>query len=406
VAVVSAFHGVRYRSDRVGGMGAVVAPPWDVISDAERSEFCSRSPYNVVNLTLPVADGGEDRFEKSGRLLGEWRREGVLAADERPSMYLYRHGFEWEGQRYGRTGLIFALKLREGDVRGHEKTRAQAKEDRTRLLSVTRCVFGPIFMLCPDPEGDFAGLMAEEGKREDFCIEMNGESHSFAAIDDEGFHEQVRGMLEARMLIIADGHHRFGASMENLRTAVGRGEVPGWRGRTMVYCVSVKDPGVIVLPSHRMLKGLPRPSATYVEDLKKMARVEAVPSLQELQVRMEKGKGVRAGMSTGEENGLYLVTMERDLGNGGGLAYDVEYLHERVLAPLLEGVSGVDVDFTQSAAQAIEMTRSGERDMCFLVRGVEPQDVVDTAAKGRFMPSKSTYFYPKPLTGLVLMTEG
>jgi uncharacterized protein (DUF1015 family) len=400
MASIGPFSGTRYDVDRAGNLADLVAPPWDVISEEDRARLLSGSRYNVVNLTLPEASDGSDRFESCSRLLREWLDEGVLAGDERPGMYLYRHEFEWEERRYERTGIIASLELRDGDVKGHERTRPKSMDDRLRLLSVTRCVFGPIFMLCPDPDGEFRELLAGAECGEASRIELNCEGHSFSVIDDPDFHDRVRRILEPETLVIADGHHRYGASVENLRLASKGGGDCGWARRTMVYCVSVKDPGLFVLPSHRMVKGIERPAAFCLEELGKVARVEPAGGTDDLRNRMRQGNGVRIGLVLGRESGVHLLTMDRE---ENGPEYDVEYLHERLLPAMGGDAEGVEIDFTQSAEKAVGRVSSGERDMCFLLRGVAPQDVVDTAVRGHFMPSKSTYFYPKPLTGLVLM---
>jgi uncharacterized protein (DUF1015 family) len=389
----------------VGDLSSVVAPPWDVISETRRAELRSLSPYNVVNLTLPDPGDGGDGFESSARLLRRWQEEGVLTRDELPAMYLYRHAFEWEGVRHERTGLIVSLELREGDVRGHEETRINSREDRCRLLEATGCVFGPIFMLCPDPEAEFRELL-REASGEESTIELGGERHTFCAIEDPDFQERARRALEARTLVIADGHHRYWASVENLRLSLESGRESEWVRHTMAFCVSVKDPGLFVLPSHRMLEGLAKPASHYLEAMHEVARVEAAEGLDQLRRRMADGTDVRMGLVVGEGKSFHLVTVDREA-EGSGVEYDVEYLHDRILGPVLgDEVSRIGIDYTQTAAEAVERVLSGERDMCFLLRGVHPQDVVVTAERGQFMPSKSTYFHPKPLTGLVLMGGG
>lgn len=402
MASLHPFRGTRYSPESVGDLSRVVAPPYDVISEEKGRHLASLSPYNVVRLTLPQPRGEPERFQASADLIDRWLAEGILAREEKPCMYVYRHEFKHDGRALVRTGLIAALDLRRGGVVGHEKTAGAPRKDRLRLLRVTRSSLGPIFMLYPDPDSDVRGLLEGVRAKEHIKVELEGERHTLGVISDTGFHAEVSQLLKPRRFLIADGHHRYGAALSNHLSGKEGGEEEEWQRSTMVYCVSMEDPGLLILPTHRLIRGLAGPAGEYLGKLGEMASVEPAAGLDEALAGMfEAGKGA-FGLCTGD-GGFYIVRSAA--GHEDRLVLDVEILHALLDALLIGEDGSVEIDYTQSAREGAEHVAAGEASMCFLLQPVGTRELTWFSSMGRLMPPKTTYFHPKPLTGLVMKVD-
>jgi uncharacterized protein (DUF1015 family) len=353
MADVQPFRAVRY-SGAAGPLADLVAPPYDAVTPDERDLLFTRSPYNVVHLTLP------DSPEEAGRLYRSWLGDGVLARDDEPSAWLLAEEFVGpDGVPRERRGLVVSVAAEpyeSGRVLPHERTHAPIREDRYRLLRAMRAQPEPLFLLAsaelglelpahaPDLQADGSRLWRLEGP-------------------------DLGAVAEAELLI-ADGHHRY-------ESAVALGEADGQTARVMALVVPTSDPGLHVFPTHRVFRGR--------RDLAQAREGQACESVDDALSTLASEPYGRSAAVAVRRDGVELVR-----GNEGEL--DVELVDRHGL----EGIA-----YTHHASEAVAAVEGGDADVAFLLREPRVEDVFAVARGGRRMPQKSTYFFPKPLSGLL-----
>jgi uncharacterized protein (DUF1015 family) len=363
VAEITPFRAVRYDVRRAGPLDALVAPPYDVITPDERLDYLQRSPHNVVHLTLP------DSEDEAGRDFTAWRREGILAEDDPPSLWALEQDYVGpDGVARTRRGLVAALRAEpyeQGAVLPHERTHAGPKEGRLRLLRAVQAQLEPLFFLHEGrapfdfPAGD--PDLAAEGAGSKACLWQIG---------DPAIHEDVRSWFADRQLLIADGHHRYETAL-----AFHAEDGSPQSAYLLAVLVSVEDEGLTIFPTHRVaaeLNGRDVPTGT-ADPRAELAQLEGEPREHSAAVVYRPG-----GAST-------LLGREGEL--------DVELVAR--YAP--------EVMYTASADEAIAAVDEGRAQAAFLLRPLRVEDVFEKAERGETMPQKSTYFYPKLLSGLLFL---
>jgi uncharacterized protein (DUF1015 family) len=412
VAEVSPIHALHYDVAKVGALADVVAPPYDVIDDAQRAELSARCPYNVVELDLPRDPDGGDPYEHAANLLGEWTDAGVLTGDEEPQIWALEQDYDAPGgSRLTRRGFLARVKLApygEG-IRPHERTQPGPKEDRLRLTRATRHNLSPIFALHPgnawqhlepalggDPWGE--------------VTDGDGTTHRVWRVGDPAVHQAIATELEPAELLIADGHHRYETSLAYQRE-VGPG---GPADYVLMALVSLEDPGLTVFPTHRLISGLPEDPAKQEAlgaGLKKLFDIEQVPT-NEVNPAGSDGVGVFGYHDSHFQRSFRLRLRDRgrldELLSGRSEAYrtlDAAILEELVLKDIL-GMSTDDIaakrgiGYTPNIGEALTKLDAGDYQAAFLLRPTPVDQVRAVAAEGETMPPKSTYFFPKLLTGI------
>jgi uncharacterized protein (DUF1015 family) len=346
MAVVKPFRAVRYDEQVAGPLGSLVAPPYDVIDDEQRDELIARSPFNVVHLTLPEDEADAARFWR------EWLSGGVLVQEEGPSFWALEQEYVGpDGVPRTRRGLVASLKPEPYEHRvvlPHERTHAGPKEGRLRLLRATGVHFEPIFLL-------YDGAPPFEFPSGSPDIETEGVK--LWRIRGEG----IEQAFADKQLLIADGHHRYETAL-----AYGAGFIP-------VVLVSTDDPGLMIFPTHRIVERVNGPAPAYADLQSALAELEAEPPDRAAAVLYRR------------EGGIAVVH-----GREGEL--DVQLVES--LAP--EGVS-----YTPSVEDAVAAVDSGRAAGAFIVRPTRIEDVFRFAEAGETLPQKTTYFYPKLLSGLL-----
>ncbi|MGA8219826.1 MAG: DUF1015 domain-containing protein, partial [Solirubrobacterales bacterium] len=292
MAEVSPIQALHYDLAKVGSLADVVAPPYDVIDDAQRAELAGRSPYNVVELDLPRDPGGGDPYEHAAKLLGEWTADGALTRDDQPQIWALEQDYDAPGgSRLTRRGFLARMKLApygEG-IRPHERTQPGPKEDRLRLTRATRHNLSPIFALHPGNAWQHLEP-ALDGSPWGEVTDADGTTHRVWRIGDPAVHQAIAAELEPAELLIADGHHRYETSLAYQRE-VGPG---GPADYVLMALVSLEDPGLTVFPTHRLSSGLADDAARQEalgNGLKEIFDVEQVPT-NDLDPSGEKGVGV------------------------------------------------------------------------------------------------------------------
>ncbi len=397
MAVVQPLDGLRYDPARVGDVGQVLAPPYDVITPAEQAELYARSPYNVIRLILPRE---AERAASAARTLREWVAADLLRPDPVPALYLYSQQFSLpDGSTRRRDGLLCRLRLEDfasGVVRPHERTLPGPKADRLAILRATGANLSAIFGLYDRPGEPLRELLG--GAPGTPLVDVNG-WHQLWRVTDPATIARVQAALASESVIIADGHHRYETALAY------RDEQPGNEAARYVlaYLANMEEEGVVILPTHRLVRGPLRLDAPALE-----ARLRASFTVEPLDPRRRRAAGeidcvlpdrklrLRAGPAARARlDGLPPVL--RDL--------EVELLRRAILEPVLD--TGAEaLDFTHDDEEAVAAVAAGRAAVAFLLNPPSMAQVRQVCLAGEVMPEKSTYFYPKLATGLVFSLVG
>ena len=422
------FVGWTYDFDRVGGSEAVLAPPYDVIPADEAARMASSSPYHVIHLVLgkpaPGTQFGPEAYALAAETWRRWRREGVLRREPCPALYTYDIEFDdlRTGGRWTRRGIMGALRLvpfEEHEVLPHEAVFPGPLSDRIRLLEATDAVFSPIFALCSDPLDEAgAALDAAPSDPVFVCTDGQGCVHRVNRVVDSDAIAAACEALRRGPVIIADGHHRYTAALEYVRA---KGRLGGGAGaRTLVCLSSTRDPGLRVYGTHRVFSGLGgSPDLSRLTVWASVERIDAADgeSLLSALDAASAGGSVRVPafvfLTTA---GAFLVRIEKPEGCESVLSSVHPALRRQPLTLLHEvlirhGLGLTDdqldaaggVSHTRSADEALRLVRAGACDLAVLVQAPSSEDLAEVCAAGQRMPHKATYFYPKLLSGCVLM---
>jgi uncharacterized protein (DUF1015 family) len=428
MAEIVPFAGLRYDVERLGDAARVLAPPYDVIGEAERSELEARDPHNVVRVELPRGEA-DARYGNAANLLRAWLAEGVLRRELTPSMYVYEQQFQWAGKTYTRQGLIAALKLEPFDKRvvlPHEHTLTGPKEDRRKLLVATRTQISQVFGLYRDAEGvakaELEAITAAAPAMD--TATPDGTRHRLWVVSEANRLNRLAGILRDKQVLIADGHHRY-ETMVSLR-----GELRGQGGAGArepadygaMFLARAEDPGLLVLPTHRLVRDLPEFSqSAFLSGA--AAAFDVIPGeettaqavearLQQLSVGEDGQPRVAFGLrAAGKRGPTWLVLKPivdlSALGPPSLRSLDVTVLHGVLLGPLL----GIDASamakqsnllYTHDTSEALARVDAGEVQAAFLMNATSVSQVLDACEQGHVLPQKSTYFQPKLATGLVM----
>jgi uncharacterized protein (DUF1015 family) len=412
VADVKPFAALHYDLARVGSLQDVAAPPYDVIDPAQRTELLARSPFNVVEIDLPLAGPGEDPYRHAAATMEDWQLEGILRRDPEPALWAMTQDYTApDGSAHTRHAILARVRVEDygPGMRPHERTQPGPKQDRLELTRATRHNLSAIFSLTsadawPDVEG------AVQGDPWGEVTDDDGTRHRLWRVADPAVHEAVASRLAAAELLIADGHHRY-ETARVYRDEVG-GEGP--HCYTLMALTGLEDPGLTVFPTHRLLSGLaddPKLQERLGEGLKELFEVEEVRS-EGLDPAGEEGLGVFGYIDAHFRRPFRLRlkdTAELDrLLEGRPEAYrrlDVAILETLVLTGVL-GLSEEDIAEKRGIGYAKSIPEAmagldGGYDAAFILRPTPVEQVRAVAAAGETMPPKSTYFFPKILSGLV-----
>lgn len=423
MAEIRAFRALRF-SEQAGKPEQLTCPPYDVISDAEREEYLRANPHNIVRLELPR--GGEDPYAQAGELLALWQHEGYLRCDDEPGLYVYEEEFTVPGgQEVKRLkGFLCRVRVEEwekGVVLPHEETLSKAKADRLNLLKATGCSFSAIYSLYSDQEREILPRIEEasSGAPEMEFRGADGILHRLWRVTDPGRIEAITSRFADRPLYIADGHHRYETAI-NYRNhlkeqgVVTDGEHPA--NFAMMMLVNIENPGLVVLPTHRIVRGLADFDAeTLLENCEQYFEITDCPRELADQRLREYAENRRTAFAFVYAQGVRLLVLRDEsvmdtLLEGGSGAYrhlDVNTLHTLVLERLL----GIDKEnmanqknliYTRDVAKAFDDVRDGRANCAFLLNATRIDEIADIAGAGEKMPQKSTYFYPKVITGHVM----
>jgi uncharacterized protein (DUF1015 family) len=420
MADVQPLRALHYDQSVAGPLQDLAAPPYDVIDEAQRAELVGRSPHNVVGIDLPRAEGDGDPYAVAAELLATWREEGAIVRDDAPALWALTQDYTTpEGRTLTRRGFLARVRVEDygpGRIRPHERTHPGPKEDRLRLTRATQANLSPIFSLYSDPDGRAWGAI-EEGMEGDPWGEVtddDGTVHRVWRVGDPDVHAVVHEALGDAELLIADGHHRYETARVYAEEIGGEGD-----HRYVLMClVALEDPGLTVFPTHRLVRGLrPDQHETLANALRQDFEIREV-TREEL-IPPPGGGPLELGYIDAHFRRPFRLklrdqrTADEALSDHAA-AYrtlDTAVLEALVLKGALdmteESISHFEgIGYARDDEDAIASVERGDYDAAFLMRPAPVSQIRDVAQAAENMPPKSTYFFPKVLTGLVFNPLG
>ncbi|MFW6040941.1 MAG: DUF1015 domain-containing protein [Thermoplasmatota archaeon] len=411
------FRGIQYNKEKVKDMEKVITQPYDKISDEMQKEYYKNSEYNYCRLILPKE---ENRYKMAAKRLDEWLKKEILFKERKPGIYIYYQDFEILGKKHTRKGFISAVKLHpfeEKVVLPHEETHKGPKIDRLKMLKATKKNLEAGFMLYSDPEYTTVDILNEVTKREPLyeATDEYGVHNRVWKVEDTKMIKEVKKVLEGEQVVIADGHHRYETAVtfrDKLRERYHdweENDAFNWR---MTYMVPVEDPGLIVLPGHRLLLEHELTN-DHLDKIKKYFEVTKI-ELNEAEEFLEGNKDTTSFVIFGGDKRLGLRLKNRDsiekfLSGDYSEDYkklDVVVLRDVIFEEIMK-TGRLDIDKTISyerwAENAIKKVKKEQATVAFLVNATKPEQVLKVAKNGERMPEKSTDFYPKIDSGFVMM---
>ena len=419
MAEVKPFRGVRY-TEAAGKMDDLLCPPYDIINEQQRLGYLAKNPNNIVKIELPVPEEGvEDRYAAAAAALDAWMKDGVLARDPKPSLYVYEEEYTVEGVTKSVRGIISLVKIEEfekGVIMPHEFTLSKPKADRLNLIQATHTNVSTIYSLYADGERCTESKLDKVTARTpDIEADEGGCTHRLWVVDDEAEVAAICGDFNERNLYIADGHHRYETSLKYRNMCREAGAPEGSPcDYVMMMLVSMDEDQFTLFPTHRLIK-----NAENFDVERFLKGIE-----ENFFVEKHQGTGgIRAALSeyigTGEKvtawyvgnDTWYLLRFRRDSdamekampdSSKALKTLDISILHQLIIDRVMHCNNEDCVNYTRVFDEAIDWVNEGQYQCCFILNPARIQDIKDIVDADEKMPQKSTYFYPKPTTGLVM----
>jgi uncharacterized protein (DUF1015 family) len=430
---IQAFRALRYDLGHVGALCDVVAPPYDVISPQMQEQLYDRHPLNVVRLILNREQFADDqthhRYQRAAQFFKQWQSDGVLQADPDPGLYVYHQQFEERGRQLLRRGFMARVRLErfgEGSIYPHEETHSSAKADRLRLMKACRANLSQVFGLYPDEE-NAAQLLLEQaiaGRTPLEATDDLGVVHRMWSVTDVRVIGEVMGLLSLRPLFIADGHHRYetACNYRDQLAALESLDPEHPANFVLAMCVSMSDPGMVVLPTHRLFRGLgPLTSQQLIDKLQPAFQTlvggqqpEAASEVWEM-IEADAQQGTIGLYAPGDRRWVLASITPGGLQRMAELAPEhspqwhslgVSILHRLILDDLLGAHDLPQCEYVHQVQQVQELLEQGDPQgghfgLAALVMPASLEHIQAISRHGERMPAKSTYFYPKLLSGLI-----
>jgi uncharacterized protein (DUF1015 family) len=419
---IEPFRALMYIREIVGEPARVVAPPYDLIGAARQNQLYDRSPYNVVRLELARE---ADRYGAAEKTLADWLAARVVERIARPAIFQYRQTFDLEGRLLHRTGFIARVRLEEfdrGRILPHEKTFPAAKEDRLRLLTALQINTSSIFGLYSGKHPELDRLREQVAAREPLIdlIDDLGIRNELRTIEADDEIAIVQRALESPRILIADGHHRYETALNYRRARrhenASVAPEPEPYDYTMMTLVACDDPGLVILPTHRVVKSLPAAAiASFAQGAREVFDVEEIAHRDTFRARLNDAGAGTIGVTLKNSSHYFLLRLRDAAAMKAALPaspdevrrLDVSVLHALVFDRIFglradEIRKGGNIEYTIEIGGALGAVAQGHADGAFLMNPPTIRDVERVSDAGATMPEKSTYFHPKLLTGLVM----
>ena len=421
MAEVKAFKALRF-TEKSGDISKNVCPPYDIISEEERLSYIAESESNIIRLEKPV---GENAYENAKALYLDMSDKGTIACDDKKGIYVYEEEFDALGNRYKIKGIFVRVRLEEFDkkvVLPHEETLSKAKQDRFDLMCSTFCNFSPIYCMYTDEKREISSLVdvMSRGKAEIEFAARDGVIQRIWKCEDESVTDKVEELFKDKQLFIADGHHRYETGLRFRNHLIDKGIIKDRdhdANFIMMFLIDMENSGLVVFPTHRMVTGLE--NFDLDNALCGMKQYFDVTEIAEADIdkALSENANNKANVLVTPDGKFYLSVMKKDaekklseMNPEKSEAYkglDVTVLHSLIL----ENILGIDKEnmaqqinlkYTRDKDEAIESVKSGKANCSFIINATKVEEIKAVALANEKMPQKSTYFYPKLITGLVM----
>ena len=425
---------VTYNTDESNDLSSRIAPPYDVLDEGPKQTLLAKDTHNVVAIDLPVTPpktvGPDEAYQQAGDTFRAWLEQGVLQRADKPGIYAYEQVYEVAGQSLARRGLIAGLGVEpfnraDGGIFRHEMTIAGGINDRYKLMEATKAQLSPIFAIYGDPEGEVAAKLGDyfDNREPDFhgITDSDGVTHRVWRVDDDAIISSLQSFFVMTDVYIADGHHRYTTA---LKFGEDHGELPGAEGCLFVL-VAAEDPGMIVLPTHRVLLGVER------VDLEKLQAAcdQAGVTLEPTDFTIEQAAELAEDLPNHDHHamGLYLPGQDKlwrlTCHDSDPLSatqadkpevwrqLDVAILQHLIVEQILTlnfaptdvgNENKITYKYTAKLDELISLTDAESNRLGIIMQPTPLQSVMEVSKANEVMPAKSTYFFPKLATGLVI----
>jgi uncharacterized protein (DUF1015 family) len=404
------FSGLLFNTEKVAA-NDVIAPPYDIISPEYKEVLYSRSPYNIVRMDFgkesPSDTPENNKYTRAMGLLEQWIKEQILVKDKQPSFYAYEMEYTIMGQKKilrGIFGLVEIVELGKG-VWPHEETRAKPKADRMEIMRHCMANLSPIYVIYNSPEKMTAGILASANAAPYMsAVDSNGTRHKLYRISDQAKTAMISKELSAKPLFIADGHHRYEVALEfkkEMDAKIGRkGNEPKPWDYALMFLADMADSGIAILPTHRMVKGI-SPKGELLKKLGADFVVSELPTGHDISNTVLGSGSHTFGMYLEAEKKWFVLKYKG--GELKGVHPALQDLDVVILRELILNKEPVtDLAYEMSVDVAVSRAQKGEYDAVFFVNPSSAADIERVASANLRMPAKSTYFYPKLMTGMVI----
>lgn len=429
MANIIPFIGLRYNTNKIPNLASVVTPPYDIIDETAQARYYAEHPANVIRLELGLAfpndDENNNRYTRAAQYMQRWIEDEILVYESKPALYFYQQEFNIQGNTVVRNGFICGLKVEDyekGNILPHEETLSKPKEDRLRLLRATQANFSSIFGLYSDPDKVIDNTLQAAINDTPPTIELFdevGETHRLWVITDNETIRTVVEEMKEKKVFIADGHHRYETALEYAREM----EAKGYHGYdyVMITLVNLYDQGLIILPTHRLVKNLEGfDLEAFRVKLSSYFNVRPFGSADRLSAFLksmeEQGENEHVFGMYGQNGVLYILILKPNAEIAEALPSDKSDAWKRLDVAVLDNlvldqILGIgasqrknqeNLTYTKDAQWAVEQVNKGLYQVAFFLNPTRVKEVVDVAQARDKMPQKATYFYPKLLTGLVI----
>jgi len=395
------FNGILYNKTKIDDISRVVCPPYDVISNT--TSYYERSNENAIRLELPVASGSMDQYANAKHIMDRWLKNDILLPDKQESIYVYEQEFEIDNVPFSRRGFIALHKLDKNRILTHEETRKKAKADREQLIDTLKTFTSLVFGLYEDKELEIENILSDQKKEKiyDFVDEQSIHNR-FYRITDADVISRLVSLMAAKKIYIADGHHRLDVSYR-----LNLPYIP-------LYLTNMYSPGIVILPYHRTITfEKPRHLTEMLGLLKDYMEISQQPytgndSVKTALATVDKSAKTSFILYSKEDlQNLYIVTEKHPFPPYEKMdiheclkKLKVNVVHSGTIKGILK-IKDEEISFTQDHYESIDLIHKGSLDLAFFLPPTSVEEVKGIADNALYMPPKSTFFYPKILTGLV-----
>jgi len=419
MTLIKPFKAIHYNPNKIDDFSKVVCPPYDVISKEQQNQYHSLSPYNFIHLDLgwesPKDDEVNNKYTRAQTTFEEWLAKGILMEDEKPAIYFYKQEYKILGQRHARLGFIALMKLQnEGESRiyPHENTQSAAKEDRFQLCCALKSHLSPIFVAFTDRSRKIESIFAKHFSTKDPFIvvaDEDGVRHMIWRLTDEELIRDIQESLEEQPLFIADGHHRYEVAQQYRRLKLRnkpKTNEPSPFDYMMTYFTNIESKDLKIFPIHRVVKKLSK-SLDFLEEF---FRIDRIKNKDDLAILLAQAGRNESAIGLYQRQGIKLLRLRNKAlidqhireGSREYRQLVVTILQHFVFNRLGLLTDNNNIFYTKDLQQVISMVDNHEADAGFILNPVQIQQIKAIALNGERMPPKTTYFYPKVLSGLAV----